>query len=371
MGALAGRSAPKKVAAVPADPPPLAKGEPKAILEHALVATDDAYPFHLEGLVYAIEELAGTDLALDALTAAFEVLAASAKKSPKRHPSDYAQAGAAIAAGFLLRRASAKARDVARPRLAKIAAATSSTPALATLALVLGGRDALAKSDYSWTPPESWMFSDDEAFVRDAIRTAKGEVDFDARAVWLGGAEVLPLYAKHVKKTALARMPLVIESLAMFAAPEVAPLMEILAAKRGGEAARAWLDSKGTAAAPKPSGAKRTAVATKRIAAPPKPGKRPTRGAIEAAFDALVDDLVSAMKTAGGDSRKEADALRSAAARYAEIRGWWDTDTTAYMTHFFCADGVALSKPRATAWERLAPTPSQNKRWLAVLEKEA
>jgi hypothetical protein len=41
------------------------------------------------------------------------------------------------------------------------------------------------------------------------------------------------------------------------------------------------------------------------------------------------------------------------------------------MTHFFAADGFALQKQRKSAWERLAPSPAERKRWLSVLEKES
>jgi hypothetical protein len=47
--------------------------------------------------------------------------------------------------------------------------------------------------------------------------------------------------------------------------------------------------------------------------------------------------------------------------------GEWDTDTTAYLVHFFSVDGVALEQSRVTAWARLKPTAAESKRWLAVL----
>ena len=231
MGVAARVGASKEAAPALANGAPLGPKEPAAILQHALVAFGHGYPFQLEQLVYALEELAGNAATLPALTQAFEALAASAKKSPKRHRSAYAQQGAALAAGFLLLRAEPKAAKAARARLEKLGDPESSTPPLATLGLVLGGRAALASSGYTWTPPETWLFSDDPAFVTEAIRTAKGEVDFDPRGVWLGGDAVLPLYAKHVKKTPRARAPFVAECIGMFRGEAADALAALVAAK--------------------------------------------------------------------------------------------------------------------------------------------
>jgi hypothetical protein len=350
--------------------------EARAILMHATLDVDHAYPFHFTGLVYGLEALVGTDATLAGLTAAFEALAKDAKSA--RHKSRYSQSRAAIAAGFLLRRASPKVASPARKALEKAAATPREVPALEELALVLGGRAALAKSGYTWTPPATWLFDDDPAFVREAIRTAKGEVAFDARGVWLGGEEILDLYTKAVKKTPLARVPYVVESLAMFRSPRVVPLMELLAAKRGGEDAKRWLSSPaakagGPAAASAKAAKPKAKVSPNAKAEAPAPArpKRPRRSEIESAFDALIDQVVREMKGARGKPSKEADVLRAAAARYAEIRGWWDTDTTAYMTHFFAADGLALQKQRKSAWERLKPSAAEGKRWLSVLEAES
>jgi hypothetical protein len=344
MGVISKVGESKKAAAALANSAPLGPKEPAAILEHALVAFGHGYPFQFEALVYALEELAGNEAALAALVAAFEALAAAAKKNQGRYESAYAQEGAAIAAGFLLLRADAEAAKAARARLAAIADVRSESPPLARLDMVLRGKDALAASDYSWTPPAVWLFSDDAKFVVDAIRSAKGQVEFDARAVWLGGDAVLPLYAKNVKKTPKAAVQFVADSVAMFQGEDAEALAAILEAK----------------------GATKKDAAAK---AAPEPAKRMTPAAIEAAFDALVTDLVVAITDVRGQARQEAVALRAAAERYANLRGEWDTDTTAYLIHFFSADGVALEQSRVTAWAQLKPTAAESKRWLAVLTR--
>jgi hypothetical protein len=342
MGVISKVGESKTAAAALANAAPLGPKEPAAILGHALVAFGHGYPFQLEALVYALEELAGNPVALEALVSAFEAFAAGAKKNGARYKSAYAQEGAAIAAGFLLLRADSEVAKAARARLAAIADVRSESPPLATLDLVLRGKDALAESEYSWTPPAVWLFSVDAKFVVDAIRGAKGQGEFDARAVWLGGDAVLPHYAKSVKKTPKAAVQFVADSVAMFQGKDAEALAAILEAK----------------------GATKKDAAT---TSPPEPAKRMTPAAIEAAFDALMTDLVAAITEVRGQARKESAALRAAAERYANLRGEWDTDTTAYLIHFFSVDGVALEQSRVTAWAQLKPTAAESKRWLAVL----
>jgi len=147
-----------------------------------------------------------------------------------------------------------------------------------------------------------------------------------------------------VKKTPKAAVQFVADSVAMFQGEDAEALAAILEAK----------------------GATKKDAAAK---AAPEPAKRMTPAAIEAAFDALVTDLVVAITDVRGQARQEAVALRAAAERYANLRGEWDTDTTAYLIHFFSADGVALEQSRVTAWAQLKPTAAESKRWLAVLTR--
>jgi hypothetical protein len=353
--------------------------EARAICAHLMLDLKFAYPFHVSGAIYILEAALGTEPILDALIAAYEALAARAPcaaDAPK-----YMLRDASEALGFLLHRAPAVAAAPARARLQALLQQVGArdVPAFDALKLVLGGPSALAESSYTWIPPTSWLFSDDPAFVEKAIRTAKGAVDVDVQAVWRGGEAVLGLLAKYVKKVPRAGVPGAVEALGMFRTPAVVPLLELLAVKKGGEAAQAWLDEHAASLGPTAGGRSAPAQAalaqtkgapavSQRAAAK---SKKPTARVIEAAFDELTDTLVAELTQTRGDSAAEEAALQSAADRYIEIRGWSDTSGAAYLTHFFCADGVGLAKARPSAWSRLSPTPQEHERWVAILEEQA
>ena len=259
--------------------------------------------------------------------------------------------------------------------------------------MLLHGRRGVAEVEYSWHPAEAYLFSGDAAYVREGVATARGEVDIDAYAVWIGGEEVLDAYAKSVRKVRRADADHVAEGLGMFASTRVVPLMVELAVKKC-EAAVAWLVAHMDLARPeleaiakagkKPGDAAKAILVTggakgARAAEANKPTKSTKRSKpkkitpaqIERAFGRLVDEVVAAVDKVRGKPDAEAAAWVDAATGYMEIRStMMNEPATEYLGHFFMVDGIGLEKHRASAWDRLAPSPEESDRWAKVLEDE-
>jgi hypothetical protein len=342
----------KLAEAVLANDAPLAKAELASIFEHALTRLSHIYPFQISGLVYGAEALVGADATLEALVSAFEALRAAAGGAPKRFESQHGECDAAVAAGFLLRRASAPLAKEARAKLGSLLEGAPDVPVFNTLTRVLRGAEGVEATGYSWTPSEAWLFYDDPVAVLAALKSTRGALDYDPQALWLAGAPSFALLAKSVKRTVRVQVPYVLESLAMFAGDEARGLEALLAGK----------------------GAK-PAVAKERgeLRATPKPTrtKKPTTKVLEARLDTLMDEVAAALEAVRGDEGAERAVLERAADSYATLRGEWDTDSTAYLTHYYLADGVALTRPRPTLRDRLKPTEAETARWAEALAGSA
>jgi hypothetical protein len=205
------------------------------------------YPYEVADVVYLLEALFGPERVLSAVLDTFDRLVDEERtmrgKDRAVDRTNYGAAYLVIPCGMLMLRAGSDAARAARARLEPHASdpLRDDVWALSHLDMLLHGREAVARSGYSWAPPVSWILSDDPAWVREAIASAKGERDLDVRGVWLGGEEVLELYAPFAAKARAADVPHLVECFSIVQSPKVALVMAGFATKKGGEGALAWI----------------------------------------------------------------------------------------------------------------------------------
>ncbi|MCA9620079.1 MAG: hypothetical protein KC731_13730 [Myxococcales bacterium] len=346
------------------------------------------YAYDAEDFVLLSEALVGTDATVKGVVQGIDD---ALRKTPAGKEVGYLPAYCVLPLGALLLRASPMVAAAAKRTLGAL---LDEEPRpigdwpLAQLAMLLHGRAGVERIAARWTQEEAYTFSGDPAYVREGLAGHRGVREIDAYKIWIAGDEAIDLYAKDILKTRKGDADFVAEGLGLFASPRVAPLMLALLAKKSVTAKR-WFELHGArvadALAPMQKDKKLGALAEEVLARgaaskagakkppaavePPIEDEELDEPAIEKAFDALMDQLVTAIIAARGKKAAEKRAWQEAIEGYMDIRsGMMNEDPSEYLGHFFMVDGVGLGESRATAWERLSPNDEESERWSGYLD---